>query len=50
MSSSQAYSKFKSMRCEKRMAMLPDISVHKPAPARGFDFRSSSVVMWVCPS
>lgn len=48
MSSSQAYSNFKSLRCEKRTAMLPDISVHEPAPVRGFDFRSSYVVMWVC--
>ena len=48
MSSSQAYSKAKSLRCAKRMAMPPDLSVHGPAPARGFDFRSSYVVMWIC--
>ena len=48
MSPSQAYSNFKSLRCEKRTAMLPDISVHEAAPVRGYDSRSSYVVMWVC--
>ena len=48
MSPSQAYSIIKSLRCEKRTAMLPDISVHEAALVTGYGSRGSCVVLWVC--